>query len=132
LPGFLQCALETRWQRYGQFLNDFLNDSSFPNDFLYENLNFFYENLNFFYENIAFLYENLRFSLLTILMIFSMMIFLMIHKIFYYKVRVGNPLFVESRYVPFTPKQPETWTLAFSEIWTCPISTQTDSAMHFF
>jgi len=36
LAGFLHCALETHWQRCGQFLNDFLN--GFLNDFLYENL----------------------------------------------------------------------------------------------
>jgi len=41
LAGFLHCASETRWQRFGQFLNDFLND------FLYENHNFLYENLRF-------------------------------------------------------------------------------------
>jgi len=52
------------------------------NDFLYENLNFLYENLNV-------LYANLRFSLWKILMIFFM-IFLMIHKISYYKVRVST------------------------------------------
>jgi len=34
LAGFLHCALETCWQRFGQFLEDFLND------FLYENLRF--------------------------------------------------------------------------------------------
>ena len=34
LASFLLCALETRWQRFGQFLNDFLND------LLYKNLNF--------------------------------------------------------------------------------------------
>jgi len=73
LAGFLHCTLETRWQRFGQFLNDFLDD--FLNDFLYENLNFLCENLNF-------LYENLRFSLSKILMIFPI-IFLMIHKISY-------------------------------------------------
>jgi len=43
LAGFLHCALATRWQRFGQFLSDFLGD------FLYENLNFLYENLNFLY-----------------------------------------------------------------------------------
>jgi len=55
LAGFLHCALETRWQRFGQFLDDFLND--FCDDFLYENLNFPYKkifymkNLNdFFYD----------------------------------------------------------------------------------
>jgi len=38
-------ALETRWQRFGQFLHDFLND--FLNYYLYENLNdFLHENLN--------------------------------------------------------------------------------------
>jgi len=73
LAGFLHCALEIHWQRFGQFLNDFLDD--FLNDFLYENLNF--------------LYENIGFLLLKILMI-SFMIFLMIHKISYYKVRVST------------------------------------------
>jgi len=48
LAGFLQCALETRWQRFGQFLNDYLRD--LPNDFLYENLNFRHENLNLLFE----------------------------------------------------------------------------------
>jgi len=43
-----------------------------------------YENLNFLCENLYFLYENLRFSLWKILMIFCM-IFLMFHKISYYK-----------------------------------------------
>ena len=33
--------VETRWQRFGQFHNDFLHD--FLNDFLYENLDFLYE-----------------------------------------------------------------------------------------
>ena len=47
----------SRWQRFGQFLNDFFND------FLYENINFLYENHDFLYENLNFLYENLRFSL---------------------------------------------------------------------
>jgi len=41
VAGFLHCALETCWQRFGQFLNDFLND------FLFENLNFLCENLRF-------------------------------------------------------------------------------------
>jgi len=63
LADFLHCALETRWQRFGQFLNDFLND--FLYDFPYENLNFPYENLNC-------LYENLGFSLWKISMIFFM------------------------------------------------------------
>jgi len=36
---------ETRWQRFGQFLDEFLND------FLCENLDFLYENLNFLHEN---------------------------------------------------------------------------------
>jgi len=54
LAGFLHYALETCWLRFGQFLNDSIND--FFNDFLYENLNLLYENLNL-------LYENLRFSL---------------------------------------------------------------------
>jgi len=46
LAGFLHCAaaLETRWQRFGQFLNEFLND------FLCANLDFLYENHNFLYE----------------------------------------------------------------------------------
>jgi len=48
LASFLHCALETRWQRFGQLLDDFFND------FLNENLNFLYENLNFFYENLRF------------------------------------------------------------------------------
>ena len=39
LAGFLHCALETRWQRFGHFLNVFLD--CFLNDFLYKNLNFF-------------------------------------------------------------------------------------------
>ena len=56
LAGILHCALETRWQRFGQFLNDFLND------FLYENLDFLFENLIVFYENLNFLYENFNFS----------------------------------------------------------------------
>jgi hypothetical protein len=64
--GFLHCALETCWQRFGQFLNDFLND------FLYENLNF--------------LHGNIRFSLLMIFFMIS----LMIDKICYYKVRVST------------------------------------------
>ena len=45
LAGFLHCALDTRWQRFGQFLNKLFDD--FLNDFLYENLNFLYENLRF-------------------------------------------------------------------------------------
>ena len=69
--GFLHCALETRWQRFGHSLDDFLYD------------------LNFLFENLTFLYENLRFSLLKILMIFSM-IFLIVHKISYYKIRVSR------------------------------------------
>jgi len=35
LAGFLHCASETRWQRFWQFLNDFLID--LLDDFLYEN-----------------------------------------------------------------------------------------------
>jgi len=46
LAGFLHCALETRWQRFGHFLNDFLND------FLYENLDFLYRTLDFLYKNL--------------------------------------------------------------------------------
>jgi len=42
LAGFLHFALETRWQRFGLFLDDFLNS------FLYKNLNFLCENLGFF------------------------------------------------------------------------------------
>jgi len=59
LAGVLHCALETRWQRFGQFLNDFLND------FLYasENLNFPYEFVNYLCENLNFLHENLRCSI---------------------------------------------------------------------
>jgi len=45
LASSLQCASETCWRRFGQFLNDVLNE--FLNDFLYENLNFLYENLGF-------------------------------------------------------------------------------------
>ena len=45
LAGFLHCALETRRQRFVQFLHDVLNN--FLNGFLYENLNFLYENLRF-------------------------------------------------------------------------------------
>jgi len=67
LAGFLHCALETRYKRFGQFLDDFLDE------FLCENLNF--------------LYENLRFSWWKILLIFSM-IFSMIHQTSYYKVKV--------------------------------------------
>jgi len=33
LADFLHCALKTRWQRFGQFLNDFLY--VFLHDFLY-------------------------------------------------------------------------------------------------
>jgi len=44
MAGFLHCALETRWQRFGQFLNDFLNDyMKNQNDFLYD---FLYDFLN--------------------------------------------------------------------------------------
>jgi len=42
LAGFLHCASETRWEQFGQFLNDFLDD------FLYENLHFLYEILMMF------------------------------------------------------------------------------------
>jgi len=38
LAVFLHCAVETRWQQFGQFLNDFLR----------QNLNFFCENFIFF------------------------------------------------------------------------------------
>jgi len=46
LAGFLHYALNPRWQRFGQLLNDFRNN------FLQENLDFLCENL---------IYENLRF-----------------------------------------------------------------------
>jgi len=46
LAGFVHCALETHWQRIGQFFNDFPR-----------------ENLKFPHENLNFLYQNLRFSL---------------------------------------------------------------------
>jgi len=45
LAGFLHRALETRWQRFGQILNNFLKD--LLNDFLYENPNSLNENLRF-------------------------------------------------------------------------------------
>jgi len=80
LAGFLHCALESHWQRFGQFLRDLCND--FLNDFLSGNLNFLCENLRFSL-------ENLGFSLQKILTIFSM-IFLTILKISYYKVRVST------------------------------------------
>ena len=41
LAGFLHCALEPRWQRFGQF-------SDFLHDFLYENLDFLHETFNDF------------------------------------------------------------------------------------
>jgi len=72
LAGFFTVGLETRWQQ-------------------------FYENLNFLCENLIFLHENLGFSVRKILMIFSM-IFLMIHKISCYKVRVSTGV-VETRWV---------------------------------
>jgi len=81
LASFLHCALETRWQQFGQFLSDFLND--FLNDFLHKNLNF--------------LYENVTFSLWKILVIFSMIV-LMIHKICYCKIRVST-VGVETRWL---------------------------------
>ena len=67
LASFFTVGLETRWQRFGQFLNDlwFSPWKSWFSD------------------------ENIRFSLRKILMIFSM-IFLTIHKISYYKVRVST------------------------------------------
>jgi len=71
---------ETRWQRSGQILNDFLC-----------------ENLNFLHENLNFLYANLRFSLSKILMI-SSMIYLTIHKISYYRDRVSTGS-VETRWL---------------------------------
>ena len=82
--GFLHCALETCWQRFGQFLNDFLGD--FLIDLLDENLNFLCEHLDFFYENLNFLYENLTFSLWKLWML-SSVICLIIHKISYHKDR---------------------------------------------
>jgi len=39
LAGFLHCALETRWQQSGRFLNDFLDE------FLHENFDFHYEKI---------------------------------------------------------------------------------------
>jgi len=57
LAVFLHCDLETFWQRFGQFPTDFFND-----------------NLTSLYENLYCLYGNLRFSLLKILMIFSMIL----------------------------------------------------------
>jgi len=75
LASFLHCALETRWQQFGQFLNDFLDD--FLDTLLYKNLNI--------------LYENLIFSLRKILIIsFVMKIFSTIHKTFYYNFRVST------------------------------------------
>jgi len=62
---------ETRWQRFGQFLNDCLDDSSF-----------LYENIKCLYKNINFLHTNLRFFLWKLFMIFFTM-FLMIYKISY-------------------------------------------------
>jgi len=44
LAGFLHCALETCWQRFGQFFNDFLHD------FLYENFIFSMKILDFLYK----------------------------------------------------------------------------------
>jgi len=46
----LHFALETRWQQFGQFLNDSL-------------IGFLNENPNFSYENLDNLYDNLRVSL---------------------------------------------------------------------
>jgi len=66
LASFLHCALETRWQRFGQFLNHFFND--FLDDFLFENL-----------------VKILDFHKMNFLMIFNM-IFSMIHKISYFQV----------------------------------------------
>jgi len=63
----LPYVLKSRWQRFRQFLNNFLD--------------------NFLSENFNFLYEHLVFSLSKIRMIFFM-ICLMIHKISYYKVKV--------------------------------------------
>jgi len=54
LAGFLHCALETRWQRFGQFLNGFLND------FLYATLDFLHENIDLLYENLSFSLKNLN------------------------------------------------------------------------
>ena len=55
LAGFLHCALETHWQRFGQFLNDLLDDflDDFHNDFLDDLL----------HENSNFLCKKHRFSL---------------------------------------------------------------------
>jgi len=41
LAGFLHFALEKRWHRFRQLLNDFLNDFLENLDFLNKNLNFF-------------------------------------------------------------------------------------------
>jgi len=46
---FLELAVETLWRGFGQFVNDFLDDS------LYENLDCLYTNLNFLCENLRFL-----------------------------------------------------------------------------
>jgi len=58
---------------------------------------FLYENLKFLCSNLCFLYGNLRFSVRKILMIYSM-IFLMIHKISSYKVRVSTGV-VQTRWL---------------------------------
>jgi len=52
---------------------------------------------DFLYENLNFLYKNVGFSLLKILMILSM-IFLMIPKILYYKIKVSTGS-VETRWL---------------------------------
>jgi len=54
LAGFLHWALETRWQRFGQFLDDFLND--FLNELINNFFNFIYKNPNFLYDFSDFLY----------------------------------------------------------------------------
>jgi len=96
--------LVTRWQRFGQFLNDLWKQYSgiWPVSSLWVQKptcsdlgsflmigEFFYENLNFLCKNLKSLHENLRFSLRKILVIFSI-IFLMIHKISCYKLRAST------------------------------------------
>jgi len=73
LAGFFIVGLETRWQRFGQFLNDMI----------------FYMKILISLWKSYFVYENLRFSVYKIFMGFSM-IFLTIHKISYYKVRAST------------------------------------------
>jgi len=45
LASFVHCALETRWQQFGRFFNEFPRENlKFP----HENLNFLYQNLRIF------------------------------------------------------------------------------------